>query len=273
MPKITNPFVLRVLEHPYFGHHMTMHLGRERVTFPNGEKAKLFLPDLGCADCNNMRMQEAGAPGSGTEFLQMHHEMIRVLRFLLEHNDPPMRLLAEWRNGQGYVPVDPASGPGYAPPLWDIDDPTRLPQEIVGMFSATDPDFLAKAFEGVKARRSDRRELVLSVDNLGRYIERGIDRKQNPAAEPDGSGLHNTLHEYLGSLERNSAPGAEMNKLRNSVFNEHFWSMHFWIDSQYGILLENCGLRFYTSPLDPAKTDMFTHQAPHGAVNAMSMAS
>ena len=54
-----------------------------------------------------------------------------------------------------------------------------------------------------------------------------------------------------------SAAGAEMNKLRKSLFNDYFWSLHLWIDGQYGRLLENLGQRFETgaqAPGDPMET-------------------
>ncbi|HMC62236.1 MAG TPA: hypothetical protein VKJ01_23780, partial [Candidatus Solibacter sp.] len=84
------------------------------------------------------------------------------------------------------------------------------------------------------------------VDMLGRFIERGVEE-----GPPNGEGFHNTIHEYLGAREGKSATGAEMNKLRNSLYNEYFWSLHLWIDGQYGRLLENLGGKFETSPQAP----------------------
>ncbi|MBZ5625883.1 MAG: hypothetical protein LAQ69_45420 [Acidobacteriia bacterium] len=273
MPKITNAKVLAILQDPYFDHHVAMHLGRERLVLPNGDPEPLFLPSSSCDDCAHMT--EVGKPGSGREFLQMHHEMIRVFRFLLEHHD--LKFFANWEDGAWHQEGDPG-GESYAPLLWNLDDPGSLPHEIVGMLNVTDPDFLGKVFAGVKDRTGrnpnfnvDCRTLDDAVDKLGMFIERGIDRKANPNQVPDGSGFHNTMHEFLASREGKAAQGAEMNKLRNSMFNDYFWSLHLWIDGQYGRLLEHCGQGFNSSGLDPMNAGMLTHGNPHGKATGMSM--
>jgi hypothetical protein len=242
MPKITNSDVLNVLKDPYFAHHTIMHLARERVPLAGGHEAPVILdPHVKCEECEDMI--PAGKPGSGQQFLEMHHEMIRVFRKLLK--DRGIELGAEWVNDRWVRPVLPANTAVYSPILWDPDQYQLLPQEIRGMFSVTDPQYLSQVFAGVHDRtRADGRD---AVDQLGMFIERGVE----PDEEVHGEGFHNTMHEYLGSREGKSAAGAEMNKLRNSLFNEYFWSLHLWIDAQYGRLLVHLGERFDTSPLDP----------------------
>ena len=58
-----------------------------------------------------------------------------------------------------------------------------------------------------------------------------------------------------------------MNKLRNSMFNDYFWSLHLWIDGQYGRLVELGGQRLETDGLDPEKLEMFEHN--HGMAHGM----
>src|SRR5450432_579273 len=166
MPKITNPTVVEILQNPYFDQHVAMHLARERLTLPDGTKLPLILPPCMCDNCRAKGkkagaamppakagagmpggmadtvmpdgtvagMIEAGQPGSGKQLLEMHHEMIRVLRFLLEQNDPPMKFLCEWSagpNGQYQWTGTVDAGDGYGPQLWDLDNPDNLPHEIV----------------------------------------------------------------------------------------------------------------------------------------------
>ena len=254
MPKITNTDVLKVLQDPYFAHHAIMHLSRERVRLGGGHEAPLILdPKIKCDECKNMI--PAGEPGSGAQFLEMHHELIRVFRKLLKDNG--IELAAQWVNNYWSRPVLPAKTPVYSPTLWDPDDYHQLPQEIRGMFSETDPQYLAEVYAGVQDRtKAEDRD---AVDKLGMFIERGVD----PNEKVHGEGFHNTTHEYLGSREGKAAAGAEMNKLRNSLFNDYFWSLHLWIDAQYGRLLQHLNQPFETSALSPDMA-MSTKPGAHG---------
>src|SRR5438477_13054093 len=104
MPKITNPEVLEVLQNTYFAHHTIMHVGGELAPIAGGHKAPLILdPAVRCDDCAHMI--PAGDPGSGTQFLDMHHEMIRVFRKLLQDRD--IVLAPEWHDGQWHRPALP----------------------------------------------------------------------------------------------------------------------------------------------------------------------
>jgi hypothetical protein len=278
MPKITNTKVIEILRKPYFDQHVAMHLARERLTLPDGTKLPLILPPCMCDDCGDKGkkagaampgmadttiqdgkvagMIEAGQPGSGKQLLEMHHKMIRVFRFLVENLDPPMKFLCEWSAGpngqyQWKRPGDPDDS-SYAPQLWDLDYPDNLPHEIVGMFKVTDPEYLGLVFAGVKRLVETKVGKVDdAVDKLGRFIERGV-----KTGQPDGSGFHDTMHEYLAAREGRAAQGAEMNKLTKSRFNDYFWNLHFWIDAQYGRLLEERKEKFETSGLDPTKLMM-----------------
>jgi hypothetical protein len=253
MPKITNPDVIEVLRNEYFAHHTAMHLARERVVVAGGHSAPLILdPKIKCDDCKDMA--PAGEPGSGKQFLEMHHEMIRVFRKLL--HDKGVILAPEWDKDSWVHKELPADTPTYSPTLWDLNHFQNLPQEIRGMFSETDPNYLGQVFEGVQTRvhaaAGD------AVDKLGIFIERGVEEGKRI----DGAGFHNTIHEYLGSREGKAAAGAEMNKLRNSMFNDYFWSLHFWIDAQYCRLLQYLGQPVDTSPLDP-RDAMMTKPGGH----------
>jgi hypothetical protein len=267
MPRIDRQEVLEVLQNHYFDHHTAMHLSRERVDVydPEGNPPgitklpPLLDPSHKCEDCKDMIVE--GNPGSGRELLVMHHDMIRVLRYLLQEKG--VRFGADWehsheqgrpsrsqwvRHGDGQDCYTPAA-------LWDLDNPKELPPEIRSLFSYADPDYLRDVFAEVKKRvevhdaggsGEDANRNDGPVDTLGRFIERGVEK-----GVPRGEGFHNTIHEYLGAREGRSATGAEMNKLRNSMFNDHFWSLHLWIDGQYGRLLENLGEEFETSPQAP----------------------
>jgi hypothetical protein len=306
MPKITNSNVTEVLQKPYFDQHVAMHLARERLTLPDGTKLPLILPPCICDDCRDKGkkasaamppakagaampggmadtavaddgtvagMIEAGQPGSGKQFLEMHHEMIRVFRFLLQKNDPPLRFLCEWSAGpngssQWKRPAD-ADDSSYAPQLWDLDNPDNLPHEIVGMFQVTDPEYLGLVFAGAKRLVEAKDGKVdAAVDELGRFIEQGV--KTGP---PDGAGFHDTIHEFLAAREGLAAQGAEMNKLTEARFNDYFWSMHLWINAQYGRLLENLHQPFDTSGLDPKTVNFCTAPAAAGKMQGMTMAS
>jgi hypothetical protein len=196
----------------------------------------------------------------------MHHEMIRVFRFLLKKHRIqylPVWSDGHWRHDKGCV--DSAD----CAVLWDIDDPRKLPHEIVGMFNVTDPEYLRLAFRGIEERtkRKPGVSLAEAIDILGMFIEHGV-RK----GEPDGSGFHETMHEFIAAHERMAAQGAAMNKIIDARFNDYFWSIHLWIDGQYGRLLLAYKAEFDTSPLDPDTAEMFTHGGAHGAMPAMSMA-
>jgi hypothetical protein len=163
---------------------------------------------------------------------------------------------------------DDNGGPCYAPEaLWDLDDPKALPQEIRALFSYADGHYLHDVFDGVKRlvetaggeRGEDAYRDDGPIDKLGRFIEAGA-----PSGPPKGRGFHNTIHECLGSREGRSATGAEMNELRHSLFNDYFWSLHLWMDGQYGRLLENLGEKFETGREEPGDPMDAMQKAMHG---------
>jgi hypothetical protein len=142
------------------------------------------------------------------------------------------------------------------------------------MFSVTDPDYLRLAFCGVEKLTKKDPDLALegpdgAIDRLGRFIERGV-REGDPI---DGSGFHDTMHEFIAAHERKAAQGAEMNKLNKSRFNDYFWSLHLWIEAHYARLLQAYGQKLDTTPLDPGTLAMFTHAGPHGPMPDMSMST
>ena len=81
------------------------------------------------------------------------------------------------------------------------------------------------------------------------------------------------MHEFLAAREGRAAQEAEMNKLNYSRFNDYFWSLHLWIDGQYGRLLEKRKLEFVTSELDPKKLDICTGKDAHHSMPEMSAAT
>jgi hypothetical protein len=282
MPKIEQEEVLDVLRNPYFAHHVAMHLSRERVDVYDPDLRKvisvppLLDPRYQCEGCKPMI--PAGDPGSGREFLLMHHDMIRVFRFLLDKRG--IRFGAKWKHDHEHGKpscskwIRDCDGPNcYAPEaLWNLDDLKELPTEIRALFSFADKNYLREVFAGVKERvevnaarekGDDPYRDDGPVDELGKFIEQRV----NAGEPPNGRGFHNTIHEYLGSREGVSATGAEMNKLRNSLFNDYFWSLHLWIDGQYGRLLENLGVPFDTSALAPGDPT-----AAHARMHSMAMA-
>src|SRR5260370_4256978 len=101
MPRTDQQAVLDVLHNQYFDRHVAMHLSRERVEVYDPDRqppAIVSVPPLldprhKCEDCQ--KMIEAGKPGSGRELLVMHHDMIRVLRYLLLH-ERRIRFGGEW---------------------------------------------------------------------------------------------------------------------------------------------------------------------------------
>jgi hypothetical protein len=53
-------------------------------------------------------------------------------------------------------------------------------------------------------------------------------------------------------------------------YNDYFWSLHFWIDGQYGRLLENLGSPFETSRLAPGDPmDAMKQPASNGSTEKM----
>ena len=198
--RIVNNRVTEALKNEYFDHHTCMHLARERLLIAGQKPIPLILPHASCAHCADDMIQ-AGEPGSGEQFLEMHDEMVRVLLFL-SGIKPKQR---EW-------PLD-----------WPMDDVDKMPDEIRSLFQRVRPGYLNQVFEEVKKRSSSRNA---DIDKLGIFIER-----RN--GEKDGSGFHNTFHDYVGSWEGDFAKGAEMNKLGPSMHNRYFWSLHFWIDAHY----------------------------------------
>src|SRR5947209_8931758 len=141
-------------------------------------------------------MIEADKAGSGREFLNINHDMIRVFDYLL--NQAGINFGVKWdakygkpsgskwvRNGDGR--------PCYVPEaLWNLDDPEDLPQEIRALFSYADSHYLKEVFAGVKARVEYPHMYDDPVDELGRFIERGV--KSGP---PGAGGFNTAIQDYL----------------------------------------------------------------------------
>src|SRR6266851_3292259 len=108
MPQIKNHEVLKVLQNTFFDAHAAMHLAREGMIQPPGFDFK--------------SMMKPGEKGSGTEFLQMHHDLIRVFRYLLQQ----AKLT--------YLTAVPTADSYAEPRVWDLDEPYALPDEVQDLF-------------------------------------------------------------------------------------------------------------------------------------------
>ncbi|MBL8963902.1 MAG: tyrosinase family protein [Phycisphaerae bacterium] len=139
-------------------------------------------------------------PGAGEQFLTFHREMIRNFKWLIA-NTP---------------------GHGYTLEAW-----TRVPSDLESWFR---PMTLARSYARIL-------ELIVhgTADQLGSFIER------TELDTSEGSNLHNLLHGLIDAKEARDHPGhpslieAGMADLSVAHYNEHFWSLHAWIDDLYAM--------------------------------------
>jgi len=150
--------------------------------------------------------------GSGEQFLAYHREMFRT--FLEIASSEP--------------------GAGFALDRWE-----RFPAWLADIFAWTHPGFLP----GALVRTA---QLVRSgnADELGHFLESTL-----VSADPY-RGLHNLAHASIALYEgQRYGAGhprlydAAMDSPATSPHNEHFWSLHAWIDGLYADVLRFSELR------------------------------
>jgi hypothetical protein len=144
--------------------------------------------------------------GSGAQFLEYHREML--VEFLA--------LAARETRA------------GFALDRWE-----RFPPWLADIFAWSHPGFLPAAL--LRAE-----EIVRSgtADDLGNFLESTL-----VSADPY-RGLHDLAHQNIAVYEEHRfgrahpfLRDAEMDSAASSPHNEHFWSLHAWIDGLYSRLL------------------------------------
>jgi len=145
-------------------------------------------------------------PGSGEQFLEYHR-----------------RLLAAF--------LDVAAreaGPRYSLDRWE-----RFPSWLEDFFAWAQAGFLPAALT--------RAEAILrtgTADDLGNFLESTL------VSDDPFRGLHNFAHANIAAYEEHRFGAdhpflrdAAMSSPETSPHNEHFWSLHAWIDGLYSRLL------------------------------------
>lgn len=158
--------------------------------------------------------------GSGEQFLRFHRDMVRVFEWVLE--DTP--------------------GPQYDYVRWD-----RLPAWLVERFDSWDPEHLPAVHAEI-----DRLVVEGSAGELGNFIE------ATRLSDHPRRNIHNHCHgvvaeyEYAALGEEDARlSDASMNSSRTAPHNEHFWSLHGWIDDLLARWQEQHGEAVDRSPLAP----------------------
>jgi hypothetical protein len=149
-------------------------------------------------------------PGSGEQFLAFHRAMLREFEAIVSRHPETGFVLDRW---------------------------SRFPSWLADFFAWAQPGFLP----GALART---REIVAtaSADDLGSFLE-----STRLSAEPL-RGLHALAHANVAAYEEHRfgaahprLRGAAMDSAESSPHNEHFWSLHAWIDGFYEDLLRRAG--------------------------------
>jgi hypothetical protein len=145
-------------------------------------------------------------PGSGEQFLEYHRGMLTAF----------------------FEAV--ASG---SDARWALDRWERFPSWLADYFAWAEPGFL----RGALARTE---EIIRTgtADDLGNFLESTL------VSEDPFRGIHNLAHAHIAAYEEHRF-GADHPFLRDagmgspetSPHNEHFWSLHAWIDGLYSRLL------------------------------------
>ncbi|HET9796133.1 MAG TPA: hypothetical protein VFS34_16920 [Thermoanaerobaculia bacterium] len=169
-------------------------------------------------------------PGSGEQFLAYHRQMLR--RFL------------EVAAGE--------TRSGFALDRWE-----HFPAWLADIFAWSHPGFLP----GALLRAS---EIVRSgsVDDLGNFLESTL-----VSGDPY-RGLHNIAHAKIALYEEHrfgaahpALRDARMDSPASSPHNEHFWSLHAWIDALYSERLARTG---ETTEDDPARSEVMSRRPARG---------
>ncbi|MBX3378808.1 MAG: hypothetical protein KF805_01830 [Phycisphaeraceae bacterium] len=159
--------------------------------------------------------------GTGDEFLRFHHEMLREFRWLVLHTPGHSYQLDEWKSLPACL--ESQFAPGFLPGVL-----AALPALVAGT----------------------------SSDALGNFIER---TRLDDSAYCD---VHNLSHGAIADYEIRRNPGdqrledASMTDFAQAPNNEHFWSLHYWIDCLFTTWQSNNGEVVEVSPKPPSH--------PHG---------
>ena len=144
-------------------------------------------------------------PGSGEQFLVYHREMLGA--FLEAARD---------------------TGARFALDRWE-----RFPSWLADFFAWSQPGYLPGAL--VRAAQIVRSG---TADDLGNFLESTL------VCDDPFRGLHNFAHANVAAYEEHRFGAghpflrdAAMNVPETSPHNEHFWSLHAWIDGLYSELL------------------------------------
>ncbi|MBN8598276.1 MAG: hypothetical protein J0L78_11440 [Planctomycetes bacterium] len=155
--------------------------------------------------------------GSGEQFLTFHRHMLRHYKWIVQN-----------------TPV-----PGYVFDMWDELPPwvtARLGAEYMAGFEAALAELLAGP----------------SLDELGAFLE-----STPRAARRRFHGVHELCHVAIVDIEAEQYPSderrrdASMGDMKLAHYNEHFWSLHHWIDSLYSAWQIGHGIVPNVSPLRP----------------------
>ena len=149
-------------------------------------------------------------PGSGEQFLDYHREMLRAFTAVAARHPEASYELDRWK---------------------------RFPSWLADFFAWSQPGFLP----GALARAA---EIVRSgtADDLGNFLESTL------VSSDPFRGLHNIAHANIAAYEEHrfgaahpALGDAAMDSSASSPHNEHFWSLHAWIDDLYSELLRRSG--------------------------------
>lgn len=116
---------------------------------------------------------------------------------------------------------------------WALDRWEHFPSWLADYFAWAQPGFLRGAF--------DRAEEIVrggTADDLGNFLESTL------VSEDPFRGIHNLAHTHIAAYEEHRFGAdhpflrdASMGSPETSPHNEHFWSLHAWIDGLYSRLL------------------------------------
>lgn len=163
--------------------------------------------------------------GAGRQFLEFHRVMIRHYRWILAAERCSPELYRPWK-----------ALPGFLNAYFDAHFRERFQTRVEHLIHHT------------------------SDEILGSFLESTLLDKSELA------GIHNAAHGAIGQLERRKHPehpgldDAHMDDMGTAHHNEHFWSLHGWIDAFYKRWQIIHGEDPDDSALDPSDTAALPHR-------------
>jgi hypothetical protein len=187
---LPEPWLSEISHH--LPHHDCWHKSRAQGQDLLREK---FLLECG------IKIHVVTEPGSGSDFLRFHRDMMRHFAWIREE-----------------MPID-----GFVLDRW----PPGLPSWVRQALAEHKPVFDVNAcLHGIEQRIRHK-----DVEGLGGFIEANVIHATLPGAD-----VHNVLHEVLHVVdEQQHGPNviAPMKDLGRSPGNVLFWQLHGWIDEFY----------------------------------------